>query len=575
MSAQHPRPSAPAAARRLSDVILLAAVAVLLLPAASTPQTALGAKWFRFVPEVIRQDATGPVRLEVAAKDVSSRVVFVYAPGATSPSGRGIATYDLRDDGDGGDTLAGDGIFTVTLQASKLVGGLTEDDVFHRIVGFLYFYRGTEAAGPWQVQAPVINNEIPPVTVRRLASDVQASRHVVNIVDPEFQAIGDNGRAYRRFYDFFDDDYFGINVVTLPSRFENRYGGPLQSDATGTGSITGGLNPMMGSGGGLFHVSAFPLLGYFDGAETGVNHELGHQWVNFLRAVPALSTGAPHWPVSSLAGGVMGWSASGGEGLDFRCLVTEESGALRMRPRTTQAEFTDFDLYLMGLLPADQVGDAFVLPNSTTGGLACNGGLYTGAFQRVRIQDVIAAVGERVPAAGQARTRFRIATIVVSQDGLLDDDAMAYIDYFAARMELTEETLIHSGYLKATGKPFAVATRGLGSIDATVTPRTVRDFSMTVSPRQLSIIANQPARFTIHLAPTSDGFTSPVSFECLASVGMRACTFDPPVAIPGTSGTDVVMTVPSNTTWQTGYKWVVRASAGNLRHSTDVVLNAR
>ena len=544
--------------------------------APTAPQEALAVSWYRTVPEVVRLDAADPVRIEVAVTGTPDHAQFIFAPDSV-PTAPGAVTYELRDDGRDADQRAGDGVYSVALPAATLLSGASSADANRRLSGFLTLTRGTTTVGPAQLQVPFIDASIPAVEVTRLAADVQVSAHVVNIHDPGFMASSDYGRAYRRFYDFFDDDYYGINVVTLPSRFQNRFGGALQSDATGIGLDGVALNPMTGSGGGLFHMSAFPLLYYFDGAETGAIHELGHQWINYAKAVPALAAGAPHWPVSSLAGGVMGYGSGGGEGLSFPCTVTEETQGLRMTPRKTQPVFTDFDLYLMGLLLASSVtADALVLPITNTTASTCTGALYTGAWQRVSIGDVVRTLGPRVPAAGVARTRFRIATVVVSRDGLVDADTMAWLDYFSSRMAGTEPVPTHAGFVKATGYPFAVATRGLGSIDASVTPRSSVDFLQTVSPSRLEMSPAAQARFTVHLESRNGTFTAPVSFECLTSIPVpRACSFDPPVAVPGASGADVTVTLSGALTnnWLNGaYSFAVRATSGDRRHTTGADL---
>ena len=65
-----------------------------------------------------------------------------------------------------------------------------------------------------------------------------------------------------------------------------------------------------GSARRLQGISRFPLPTMFDGAEAGYQHELGHQWINFLRGTP-LEPGIPHWPLSDLAADIMGFSLAG------------------------------------------------------------------------------------------------------------------------------------------------------------------------------------------------------------------------------------------------------------------------
>ena len=69
-------------------------------------------------------------------------------------------------------------------------------------------------------------------------------------------------------------------------------------------------------------ISTAPASDFFDGGQEAHSHEIGHQWINFLKQT-TLATGTPHWPVSSLANGLMGFSIPGsGAGGDYGCRLT-------------------------------------------------------------------------------------------------------------------------------------------------------------------------------------------------------------------------------------------------------------
>jgi hypothetical protein len=63
-----------------------------------------------------------------------------------------------------------------------------------------------------------------------------------------------------------------------------------------------------------------------------------------------------------------------------------------------------------------------------------------------------------------ATRAFHEATIVVSRIQPLSDREMAFFDYFAARGEATTPLPVHSGFLKATQNPFALATQGRATL---------------------------------------------------------------------------------------------------------------
>jgi hypothetical protein len=183
-----------------------------------------------------------------------------------------------------------------------------------------------------------------------------------------------------------------------------------------------------------------------------------------------LNYAIPHWPLSDLANGIMGFSETGyGQGLQFPCIVTPTAGGAILNERYDAATFTDPDLYLMGLLPADQVGPHVVFPRGTTSAelfALCGGGTWLGQLETVTIQDIVRRAGTRVPDSAHSSHAFRVATVIVSKDGLLSAEAMAFYSHFARRAEATQEMLYHSGFAKGTAKPFALSTRGLGTLDA-------------------------------------------------------------------------------------------------------------
>ena len=113
-------------------------------------------------------------------------------------------------------------------------------------------------------------------------------------------------------------------------------------------------------------------------------------------------------------------------------------------------EYSDLDLYLMGLLPPDQVQPWFVLenPSNCVDSAAKDGGCapfdafvfeadsYTiNATRRdITVEDVIAAEGERTPAWPDAPDEFDVSFVVVTRaDEVLDEGQKALIDAIIGR----------------------------------------------------------------------------------------------------------------------------------------------
>lgn len=131
--------------------------------------------------------------------------------------------------------------------------------------------------------------------------------------------------------------------------------------------------------------------------------------------------------------------------------------AVACRRRARANEFSDFELYLMGLLPPSAVAPGIVVQ-----GNPCSGCILPSST--ITISDVIAVNGPRVPDASAAKKLFDVAVLVISRDRLLTDQ-MAVLEYFAARGEATTSLSYTSGFSRGTTKPFYVATRGLARVD--------------------------------------------------------------------------------------------------------------
>ena len=109
---------------------------------------------------------------------------------------------------------------------------------------------------------------------------------------------------------------------------------------------------------------------------------------------------------------------------------------IRLRRRTTGPVFNDFDLYLIGLMRAEQVEPQVVFAETDARVLnqQCNGMPYTGEFTTVTVDDIINEAGPRDPPFSVSQKHFRMGTIVVSKS-MLDPDTLAYLSFFTKRAE--------------------------------------------------------------------------------------------------------------------------------------------
>src|SRR5262249_13080628 len=151
------------------------------------------------------------------------------------------------------------------------------DDVHRVFVGFLNLFNGAASVFRGNIFADVYTSEAGAYPIAQLSPTVQATSRLVNIQDPAYFTSGDIARVTRDFYRWFGDDYDFLDIIYYPARFQNRTHFQVRNDVEGIG--VGRLNntAAYGSAGRLAGISQFPVPGYFDGAETGHIHELGHQ----------------------------------------------------------------------------------------------------------------------------------------------------------------------------------------------------------------------------------------------------------------------------------------------------------
>jgi hypothetical protein len=495
----------------------------------------------QFDPLVIPASGVPTARLMVAVQGQPTQVVIRLQVGTPRE-------IELRDDGTQGDSVSGDRVFTATLAAADIVAALRDDDVQRVFVGFVDLRNGPVTAQSINTFVDVRTSRIPETAITRLAQDVQSSAHLVNINDPAYFTDGSATRVAQRFYQFFGDDYDFLNLISTPDRVANRNHGTVKNEVEGIGLNRSDASATFGSGGRLLGINRFPIPTFYDGASIGYAHEHGHQWINFLNFFP-FASGVPHWPISSMASGLMGFSIGGmgGQGGTFACYALVETGGVRLvRPDGTLG-FTDLDLYLMGLLPPNQVRDQVVFPDQTAAAITtllgqCDGRTYSGPVIRVTVQDLVAQLGPRRPDASQSPKAFRSATIFVTRDGLLNAEAMWQYDWFSSRAALQSQVPIHDGFLKRLGHTFFTATGGRASIDPTISSAPAR-FDLTPTPGAVTVPRGEPAIYTISVMPTAGSFDAAVDLACGVLPGNATCAFAPQRVVPGSTGADVRLTI--------------------------------
>lgn len=444
--------------------------------------TATDALRYAFTPSVVVQNSTQNVLVEVTVSGTPSAVnLYLDATQATQP---------LNDKGTNGDKQANDGIYSAVVAPPK--GSWTEP-----FVGYTRVLENNTQVVQINTFINLLTGSMPLLQPKKIDNSTQYTDYVFNIVVPStLTTPPDNQKLTlnQQFYKYHPDDFDFINYVLVPGYVGNRFHGNIANSVQGIGLTLFNNTAQYGSKGRLLGYNVFPVPSLFDGASNGYIHEIGHQWINQLSAT-FLKDGVPHWPVSNLAAGVMGFSIPGsGAGGQFPYNFTETATGYRL-DRASAAEapaYNQWELYLMGLIPASDVTTpAIIFKDQTINTAIASGTVFPKtSFNTYSIANLVAAAGSRTPTVSQSQKQFKSATIVLSET-LLSAEEMSYYDYMAKRAEGDAPVAVREGLATYMGKPFAVASGNRASIKAALntncftfppTPTITASGSLTVCP---------------------------------------------------------------------------------------------
>jgi len=146
--------------------------------------------------------------------------------------------------------------------------------------------------------------------------------------------------------------------------------------------------------------------------------------------------------------------------------------------------YSDLELYLMGLLPAEEVPAYHTMRNFRVVGFDedRNKILLSGRVDTVRVEDIIDQVGARVPGSQAAQKAFRMGTVVVSF-APLEPVALAYYDRQTALLGSNTES--DYAFAAATGYRATLDTR----LDPTSTAVREEQKEQDVLPGDLNFAA--------------------------------------------------------------------------------------
>ncbi|MFK7865443.1 MAG: hypothetical protein AB8B95_14600 [Pseudohongiellaceae bacterium] len=362
----------------------------------------------------------------------------------------------LKDDGLNGDSLAGDGILTFT--------GLSVPDVstsYNAIWNTqsvaetwnssreqqvrISYSNGTQLETSLHIDVPcgAISGNVPIPQITELNGDDRATANVLSLTLPEtalpYPYYRDSGRRYsheviiekvvsylKGEYDWLVIQDFGGESNVFYSRSRPWVGVsefPFQPSGGAPQWLLGIMHDQNGWASALGNAQGSQPFG---GDYNTTNHELLHSWASFLPSELSISDGSGHYGVV-----IEETSCMNGNGIHTYSSYdyNQETGEMRVPLAGRELFCNTLELYLMGLLPSAEVKPITVGVNPGQSTLEGSNFVFpVEGVREVKVDDIIALIGEREPLPVEPKPEFK-AVMVLVHDRKLTDTELALFDY--------------------------------------------------------------------------------------------------------------------------------------------------
>lgn len=416
--------------------------------------------YYRFSPTAIYDNGQDTTTLEVYTTGGNIASVTIKPEYGETP------VLQLFDDGTHGDKAAGDGVYTL--------GGITaamfpDEVIFPNMydendqIDLAKIWLLIEVAYTGGAESDFIyGSSIQIVTDRvqfpaeQVGNGLFATEYAFFIVDPvgetytgTFPNLTDyNGQAIaQKFYSVYPDEFDFLNFAVVRGDLGMKaHAGILQTAAKNIGLEDRNYHTEYGSQGRLL------TMVYSGESGNLLNHELGHTWGAFIGVEQGISDGV-HWTGNSDITGVMSEGYTTPDG-GFYFFVPNGDGTFKALG-WTDGLYAPLELYLMGMIPPDEVPDVHVLINPDVSNPER---VAAEQVQTYTIEEIMAAAGgERLSPYPQAQTHFNVAFIVFS-DTEFSQAEFAWYSYHA-RCYMLSKLCGVSNFYHATGGRGTVNTR--------------------------------------------------------------------------------------------------------------------
>jgi len=415
----------------------------------------------------------------------------------------------MFDDGSHGDRVAGDDVWTTTIELNMSIPKLR---LYNNSVDYfkLWVLARDTSGGYISPQNPICA-DLPVGIIERsnaahtsmISSTILATAFAANI-KTEFLSSSDIHMVTKEFYRSFSDNFDVLVIFTdgrttddgIPGAFN------VRNDVQGINMSLFDSSHTYGSSGRL------QLIINIDNnvIATSFLHELGHRFAYFLND-PRLDLTKPggggiHHGTSDIIGQMKGGYYLQDNG-DGTFTLTNPDG-----PSISQSDhrrYADIELYLMGLLSWEDVRPHRFLKDRTFQPPFLSV-IPAESTEIITIDDVIEVYGSRIPSYNESQKHFNAAFIVASHE-FINDAEISLINTIAEYYSSNSsgDGLVPGGLFEAADPPsFCAATNFRATMSTSLfefiaTP--VPDIKINGSDGPITVSSGTPVSITVSLNP--------------------------------------------------------------------------
>ncbi|MBL6983229.1 MAG: hypothetical protein ISR58_18790 [Anaerolineales bacterium] len=436
--------------------IFLGLVTIFCFLSPLEPVAAQEAVYYRFSPTAIYDNGSDSTTLEIYTSGNVAGVTL-------KPEFADEPVYQLYDDGSNGDAVAGDGTFTL----GSITSTMFPEDLLFPIawnennvdVDLATIWLSIEISyGSGQselisfMELRVVSSKLE-FAADQVGDGLYASEYAIFIVDPAGETYTgnfpnitdyDGPSIAKKFYAIYPDEFDFINFMVVRGDLGMKaHSGSLRSAATNIGTDQPDYTAEFGSQGRLLAMT-YSSFGF-------LNHEIGHSWGAFVGVEQGISTGI-HWSGSTDISGMMSEGYETSDGLYF----FTPNGDGTFTAGWFEDRFAPLELYLMGMIPPEEVPDVQILHDLDLSDLER---VVPGSIETYSIEQIMAAAGgPRQPAYPAAQTDFNIAIVLLS-DSNFSEAEIALYSFLSREYSAQREANALENFYTATGRLGTVNTR--------------------------------------------------------------------------------------------------------------------